>query len=82
MTIFPSYTDDYVEDKKWYSHEVTLKSSGDSALQWVGGLYYFKDQYHQSYSVNLRNQPQVLAPTYNYVCSSGATCGCGVRFPV
>ena len=37
----------YVEDKTWTSHEVDFVSTGDSPLQWLGGLYYYHETYNQ-----------------------------------
>jgi iron complex outermembrane receptor protein len=68
-TIFPSYVLEYEEDKSWYSHELTIASQGDGPVQWIAGLYQFHDEYDQPVSVDMPNQPQVGAPTYNYFCS-------------
>jgi len=38
LTIFPTIVTNYVQSDAWYSHELTLASTGNSALQWIGGL--------------------------------------------
>ena len=37
----------YTEDKTWYSHELDFISTNDSPLQWIGGLYYYHENYVQ-----------------------------------
>jgi iron complex outermembrane receptor protein len=49
----------YTENKTWMSHELDFVSTGDSPLQWIGGAYYYHEQYNQSIDITLPNQPQV-----------------------
>jgi iron complex outermembrane receptor protein len=35
----------YFEYPRWYSHEINISSTGDSALQWIAGAYYYHEQY-------------------------------------
>jgi iron complex outermembrane receptor protein len=37
----------YQEDYHNFSHELNIASSGTSAFQWLGGLYYYKEGYKQ-----------------------------------
>ena len=51
--------DTYTENKSWTSHEVDFLSTTTSAFQWIGGLYYYHEQYNQSIDITLPNQPQL-----------------------
>jgi len=46
-TIFPKQFSNYQELYHNFSHEVSLASTGKSPLQWIGGLYYYKEGYDQ-----------------------------------
>ena len=37
----------YSEDYHNFSHEINVSSSGQGALQWLGGLYYYREGYKQ-----------------------------------
>ncbi|MDB5427684.1 MAG: TonB-dependent receptor [Phenylobacterium sp.] len=37
----------YAEDYHNFSHEINIASNGTSALQWLGGLYYYREGYKQ-----------------------------------
>jgi iron complex outermembrane receptor protein len=52
----------YTEDKDWTSHELDAISSGNGPFQWIGGLYYYHEEYHQSINITLPNQPQLANP--------------------
>ena len=45
LVINPTVDLNYVEDDGWWSHEISLQSTGDSPLQWTGGLYYYNQHY-------------------------------------
>jgi iron complex outermembrane receptor protein len=45
FTAYPTEILNYPENNSWYSHELTVSSTTDSALQWIGGLYYFDETY-------------------------------------
>ncbi len=62
LTIFPTAITTYEEDKQWMSHELNFSSKGDGPLQWLGGLYYYREHYRQPVSVQLPNQPQFAKP--------------------
>ena len=49
----------YTENKSWTSHEVDFLSTTNNPLQWIGGLYYYHEQYNQSIDITLPNQPQL-----------------------
>jgi iron complex outermembrane recepter protein len=52
----------YTENKSWTSHEVDFLSTNTSAFQWIGGLYYYHEEYSQSTDIGLPNQPQLAQP--------------------
>ncbi len=47
LTVHPKFTSTYQEDYHNISHELDLSSTGNGAVQWVGGLYYYKEGYRQ-----------------------------------
>ena len=47
LTIHPKFTSTYQVDYHNISHELDLTSTGPGALQWVGGLYYYREGYRQ-----------------------------------
>nr|MEA2797828.1 iron complex outerrane recepter protein [Phenylobacterium sp.] len=59
LTVFPLQASTYSEDYHNISHEISLASSGTGALQWIGGLYYYKEGYKQPVFTTLFNQPQL-----------------------
>jgi iron complex outermembrane receptor protein len=46
-TIYPRQFSNYQEIYHNFSHEISLASTGESPLQWIGGLYYYKEGYDQ-----------------------------------
>src|SRR6185312_4113879 len=59
LTVFPRQASTYQEDYHNISHEISLASSGNGALQWIGGLYYYKEGYKQPVFTTLFDQPQL-----------------------
>jgi iron complex outermembrane receptor protein len=47
LTVHPKFTSTYQEDYHNISHELDLASTGNGPLQWVGGVYYYKEGYRQ-----------------------------------
>ncbi len=45
-TYNPTYVQEYIEDKSYYSNEITLSNSDPAAFNWIVGLY----QYHEDFS--------------------------------
>lgn len=43
----PSSVQNYIEDKKYWSHELNLSSNNDGALQWILGAYLYDEKYKQ-----------------------------------
>ena len=62
LTVFPPQSSTYQEDYHNYSHELDLASSGDGALQWLAGLYYYREGYRQPVFTTMPNQPQLAGP--------------------
>jgi iron complex outermembrane receptor protein len=62
LRVFPQAVTTYEEDKHWMSHELNFASTGDGPVQWLAGLYYYKEAYKQPVSVKLPNQPQFATP--------------------
>ncbi|WP_372785905.1 TonB-dependent receptor [Phenylobacterium sp.] len=59
LTINPRQASTYQEDYHNISHEISLASSDNGALQWIGGLYYYKEGYRQPVFTTLFDQPQL-----------------------
>jgi iron complex outermembrane receptor protein len=45
-TYNPTYVQEYIEDKSYYSNEITLSNSDEGTFNWIVGLY----QYHEDFS--------------------------------
>lgn len=45
--VAPGGTDEYSEDRKWFSNEFTLTSTNDSDLQWIVGLFESRENTFQ-----------------------------------
>ncbi len=58
LTIFPRYDQTYQENFHNVSHEVDFSSTGNGALQWLGGLYYYREGIRQPEYTTLQQQPQ------------------------
>ena len=76
LVINPSESFNYQEDNSFWSHEINLISTNDSPLQWVAGVYYFKQHYTQPvYTTNPR-QPEWNGPfAFGFLCAqTGGAC--------
>jgi iron complex outermembrane receptor protein len=62
VNVRPRYASTYQEDKHWWSNELNLASSGNGPLQWLGGLYYYKEGYKQPVFTTLFDQTQLASP--------------------
>ena len=58
LTIFPTKSSTYQETYSNISHEFDLSSSGNGPLQWLGGIYYYRENYTQPVYTTEPNQPQ------------------------
>ncbi|MBY9067179.1 TonB-dependent receptor [Hyphomonas sp. WL0036] len=61
-TVNPSRAFGYVEDRKYWSHELTAQSNTDSDLWWIAGIYSYEEDAHQESHFGNAAQPQMLAP--------------------
>jgi len=50
------------EYEQFFSNELNIASTGQGALQWIGGLYQFHEKYTQPINVNSPDQAQIAAP--------------------
>lgn len=62
VTIFPTYEQEYIEDKTYYSNELNLVSTGDGPLQWIAGLYQYHEDFYQPVTWYAPNQLQLRTP--------------------
>jgi iron complex outermembrane receptor protein len=65
LNVAPTYISTYQENKHWVSHELNLSSTGDSPLQWLGGLYYYKEGVEQPVYTTMPDQPQLAGTVIN-----------------
>ena len=59
VAVRPQYASTYQENKHWVSHELNLSSSGNGSLQWLAGLYYYKEGVEQPVFTTLFDQTQL-----------------------
>jgi len=63
LTVNPAHTNfTFIENDRFYSHEIDLTSTGPGPVQWLGGLFYYDEQYDQPINVNDPSQAQVYTP--------------------
>jgi iron complex outermembrane receptor protein len=61
-TVYPSRTFGYIEDRSFWSHELTAQSTNDDGLWWIVGAYAYEEDFHQESHFGNSAQPQILAP--------------------
>ena len=64
LTVHPAEDFNYRENNEWVSHELTFSSTNDSPLQWIAGVFFYDQHYHDPVTVSLPQQPQVKAPAF------------------
>lgn len=52
----------YQEKQKWWSNEINLSSNSDGPLNWIVGLYQYRQEYSQPQGLRVLGDPSVLAP--------------------
>ena len=63
LTVDATATYHYFEKPKWFSNEINISSTTDSALQWIFGLYQFEESYTATNTLNgFSSQPQMKTP--------------------
>lgn len=58
----PRYAFNYQEEESWLSNEITLISTHEGPVQWLAGLYYWKESYGQPVYTYLVDEPRVQGP--------------------
>ena len=62
LVINPQESFYYQEQNEFWSHEINLISTTPGPLQWVGGLYYYRQHYNQPVYTQDFQQPQWNGP--------------------
>lgn len=70
-TVYPQIVSEYIEDKKFWSNELNLSSNGDGPLQWIVGLYYYREKYRQPITLYAPNQAQIATPRIGVATTPG-----------
>jgi iron complex outermembrane receptor protein len=61
-----------------FSHELNFTSTGSSPLQYIGGLYWYRERWHQPvYADSMSAQPQMGTPVQTPIL--GGTCPAGAE---
>jgi iron complex outermembrane receptor protein len=61
-----SYAFNYQENERWWSHEINLVSTNDSAFQYLLGAYYYTESYEQPVYTTL-NDPRLAGTVASVV---------------
>ena len=73
--VSPRYVFNYHEALNWISHEINVASTDKGPLQWIGGLYYYDEDYVQPVYTTLNDQPNLGINLSNAVCAfTGGVC--------
>jgi len=59
LTVLPRQIQTYQEIFQNFSHEINIASTGNGPLQWLGGLYYYREDVRQPVFQSLPDQPQL-----------------------
>lgn len=63
LTVDPAHTKfSFIEDEQFFSHEFNISSTGSGPLQWIGGLYWYHENYDQPVFISDPSQAQVASP--------------------
>jgi iron complex outermembrane recepter protein len=62
LTVNPRQGFTYETHTKWFSHELTLSSTNDSPVQWIGGVYYYDEKDNNPETESAPDQPQIATP--------------------
>jgi len=72
LTVYPTQGFTYETHTKWFSHELTLSSTNDSPLQWIGGVYYYDEKDNNPETESAPDQPQLAnGSTFNVLNLTG-----------
>ncbi len=70
-TVFPSIVAEYIEDKKFWSNELNLSSTSDGPLQWIVGLYSYREKFRQPITLYAPGQAQIETPRIGVATTPG-----------
>ena len=62
LVVHPEEDFNYRESNAFFSHELTFSSTTDNPLQWIAGVYYYDQHYHDPVTVGMPDQPQFKTP--------------------
>ena len=85
--VAPGSINKYMEEREWYSNELTFTSTTDSAVSWILGLYQSNEQYNQEPATTIFPGYNELNTPFGTVdtllraiglpaCSATVTAGC------
>ena len=75
IPVFSDQTTDFNEHKKYYSNEINLTSNSDGPLNWIVGVYQYKEQYRQRIQLASPLQTQLSQPSFHF--GAGGITGIG-----
>ena len=81
LTVFPQKTSTYQEEYNNISHEIDFSSNGNGPLQWLAGLYYYREGYRQPVFTTEPQQPQLCNGAANVVAAVPAITGAALSQP-
>jgi iron complex outermembrane receptor protein len=71
----PRYAFNYHEALNWISHEINISSTDKGPVQWIGGLYYYDEDYVQPVYTTLQDAQGLGINLTNAVCPfTGGIC--------
>ncbi|GAB1264028.1 TonB-dependent receptor [Aurantivibrio infirmus] len=60
----PSAINTYIEQRQWYSNEITLTSNSDGMFNWIAGIYQSREDYNQTpFTVTHAGYDELATPT-------------------
>lgn len=71
VQIFPIVTQ-YYEDRHWYTHELEFSSTGKNRLNWIFGVYYYNDSFHNITDNWSTGQTQLANTVMPFTATPGA----------
>lgn len=71
IPVFSDLTTDFDEHKRYFSNEINLSSNSDGPLNWILGLYQYKEEYRQRIQLASPLQAQLERPAFYYSAATG-----------
>ena len=75
VPVFSDQTTDFDEHKRYFSNEINLSSNGEGPLNWIVGLYQYKEEYKQRIQLASPLQAQLATPLFHYGSVNGGPAG-------